>query len=656
MPRRIPIVAVLALCATAGALAQTSAPIPAYEKITPQALHETNSDRPLAAASASAAKAATKPPQRKHRRITAQDRDRAAALSVKGTKALLADRPDRAMHDFLRAGVLDPENLRFAEDAKIARESWVTKLVHDAAKAHRAGRENEARQDLAQAYRLAPHNPEVMQHFSDPPGAEGAGAGNGRVDIQAPGPPVALVPRPGLHSFHFRAPAQQVIQRVMKAWGIEATCDSAVLNTEIPFDAGGLSFKEAEHALELTTHTFAVPLDPARVLFVTDTAANRAQYQRLSMETIYLPGIPESERTRVLEVVRGVFNLQHVTYDAGSAALTVRGPQSRLHALNRTLTRLLQGESEILLDVKMYEVSRSRTTNMGALLPSGTTLFNIPSEVRNIINNNQSLVQQIISSGLAAPNDYVAIAAILIASGQVTGTVFNQPFAYFGSGLTATGLTSSGATANVELNSTNVTELDQMQMLAMNEQDEEIRSGTRYPIITSSYSNLAGSNLSIAGISSPGVSSALASLGLNASSLFSTQETIPQVQYQNLGLTLHVTPFVEGHGVITLKMDLKLQTLAGQTLNSIPVLNSREINSITSLRAGASALIVSSLTKQDALAVTGIPGINDIPGLRGGTNQNNQKSIAELAIVITPHVVRRVHSRRADPMILLPAK
>lgn len=653
MKRSIHLVALLLLGAVTGALAQSSAPAPTTRKITPRKLHETTADAPLTRSSETTAKPSAASKGKKSRPVTPQDRDRAAALSVKGTKALLANHPDKATGYFLRAAKLDPENSRFAEDAVVARENWVTKLVHDAAHAKRAGNEARAKQDLAAAARLAPNNPEVTQHLEH---RHAAVAGKTGVEVRALGPPVQLAPRPGPHKFDLREPAKQVIRTVMKAWGIEATCDNSVRNAPLRFQVDKLSFKDAERALELATGTMAVPLDAARVLFVPNTSANRNEYRRLAMETVYLPGIDKSETTRILTMVRGVFKLQKVTYDAGTHALTIRGPQSRLKALNSTLTSLMEGDSQILLDVKMYEVSRTRTTDQGVVLPSGTTLFNIPSEVRNIINGNQSLVQQIISSGLAAPNDYVAIAAILIASGQVTGSVFNQPFAYFGGGLTATGLTSSGATGSAKLNSSNVTELDQMEMLALNQQDEEIRSGTRYPIITSSYSNLAGSNLSIPGISSAGVSSALQSLGINASSLLSTQESVPQVQYQNLGLTLHVTPYVQGHGNITLKLNLKLDTLEGQSINSIPVLNSREVNSITSLEPGESALIVSSLSKQDALAVTGIPGINDIPGLRGGTHQNKDKNIAELAIVITPHLVRSAHSQQADPMILLPAK
>ncbi len=646
MLRPIHLAAILMLL-PAATLAQTAAPVPAADKVTLHKLHETTTEAPL-----TAGKPQPAPSLKPLRHVTSRDCDRAAAISVKATKLLLADHPGKAMRGFEQAAALDPENPRFAQDATISRENFVTKLVHNAAREKHAGNTKEATLDLARAAQLAPNNPEVTQHFEE----QKAAATKPAIDVQVLGPPVSLVPGLGVHSFHLRAPAQQVIQQVMRAWGIQATCDNSVRNVEIPFDTGKLTFQQAEHALELTTGAFAVPLDPARALFVPDTPPNRAEYQRLAMETVYLPGVDESERKRIVTMVRGVFKLQMVVYDAGSNSITIRGPQSRLNALNKTLSGLMQGESQILLDVKMYEISRTRTTDQGILLPSGTTLFNIPSEVRSIINSNQSLVQQIISSGLAAPNDYVAIAAILIASGQVTGTVFNQPFAFFGGGLTATGLTSSGITGNAQLNSSNVTELDQMQMLALNQQDEEIRSGTRYPIITSSYSNLAGSNLSIAGISSPGISSALAGLGINAGSLFSTLESVPQVQYQNLGLTLHVTPFVEGHGDITLKLHLKLQTLQGQSINDIPVLDNREVNSITSLRPGESALLVSSLTKQDSLAVTGIPGINELPGLRGGTNQNRQKNIAELAIVITPHVVRRVHSRRADPMILLPAE
>ena len=60
-------------------------------------------------------------------------------------------------------------------------------------------------------------------------------------------------------------------------------------------------------------------------------------------------------------------------------------------------------------------------------LPQTTSVFNVPSEVNSVISSNSSLVQQIIQSGLASAGDYAAIAAILIASGEVTSSILSSP-------------------------------------------------------------------------------------------------------------------------------------------------------------------------------------------------------------------------------------
>ena len=127
-----------------------------------------------------------------------------------------------------------------------------------------------------------------------------------------------------------------------------------------------------------------------------------------------------------------------------SETLTVRGHHATLVALNRTLADLLEGRSEVMLDVRVIEVDRTKTLNIGVQLPQTGTVFNLPSEVNTVLNGNQSLVQQIVSSGLASSGDTAAIAAILIASGQVSSSVLTQPFATFGGGLTESGLSVGG--------------------------------------------------------------------------------------------------------------------------------------------------------------------------------------------------------------------
>ena len=52
--------------------------------------------------------------------------------------------------------------------------------------------------------------------------------------------------------------------------------------------------------------------------------------------------------------------------------------------------------------------------------------------------------------------------------------------------------------------------------------------------------------------------------------------------------------------------------------------------------------------------MTGIPGLSDIPGFEGITNKNTSIDYSELAIVITPHLVRPAHLQFAQKMYLVP--
>jgi type II secretory pathway component GspD/PulD (secretin) len=303
----------------------------------------------------------------------------------------------------------------------------------------------------------------------------------------------------------------------------------------------------------------------------------------------------------------------------------------------------------------MYEVDRTKATNIGVILPNETTVFNVYSAASQLLNQNAGLVQQIISSGLAAPGDWEAILAILVASGQVSSSLFSGPFAFFGGGVTMTGVEFKGGTLNMKLNSTDVRNVDQLQLRVLDGEQGVIKIGERYPIETSSYSSLSGTGLNIPGLSSAGLSSTLSNLGVNLSQLqAAATQAIPQVQYQDIGLTLDVTPRFQGKNRVSLKFDLKLNALQGTSLNGLPVLNNREYQAMTSLAVGETAIMMSSLSRQESETLTGVPGLADLPGFDGMTNRENSFDYAELAIVVTPHLVRSAHQEFAQKMCLLP--
>jgi tetratricopeptide (TPR) repeat protein len=571
---------------------------------------------------------------------------------VQGVRATEKGDIEAAEKAFAKAVKADPTNQQYAFDLQIAHQHGITKLIQDADKARILGQPDVARAKLAEALTLDPKNPIVTQHIEDlanlsgPPTAEDA--------LSATlAPPIELTPKAGKQSFHLKGPEPEVLRKVLEAYGLRMVADSSLGTQVIRFDVDDVNYAQAAHLVNLSTNSFLTPLDPVRVLAAKNNKESHDKYDRLTLETIRLPGLTATEFSDMGNLARNVLGIQQAAVQPELGTLTVRAPAGNLEALNKTLVDLLDGKSEVLLDVKIYEIENSRTRVVGVQPPQTTTVFNVPTELNSVISGNSSLVQQIISSGLASAGDYAAIAAILIASGEVTSSILNSPFATFGNGLTLTGLASGGITGNLSFNSADNRSLDQVQIRLDDNAEGTIRSGTRYPITTSSYSSISASSVSIPGITSAGLSSVLSGLGISASSL-SSIAPIPQVQYEDLGLIFKVTPRIERNDDVVLKLDLKIQALQGASLNGLPVLTNRSYQADIHLRGGASALVVGNLSRQESNAVSGTPGLTELPGFSSLGSTTKEFDVSTLAILITPRILRRRHMDFRGPVIPLP--
>src|SRR3984885_12308847 len=575
---------------------------------------------------------------------------KAEQFYAQGVRAMEKGDVDEAEKAFTKAAKADPTNHDYTLDLEIARQHSVTKLIQDANKAKMTGHPEVARAKLAEALTLDPKNQEVAQHIDDLASLSALPSDNFTVQLA---PPIELTPKPGKQSFHLRITEQEVLRRVLDAYGIRMVDDGSLATKTIRFDVDDVDFPQAAKLVGLATGSFMVPLDPVRVMVAKDNKDNHTKYDRLSLETIRLPGLTAAAFRDIANLARNVLGIQQAAVQAGLGTLTVRAPAANLAALNQTLADLLDGKSEVLLDVKIYEVENTKTRLYGIQLPQTTTVFNVSTELNSVLSQNSSLVQQIISSGLANAGDFAAIAAILIASGEVTGSILTQPFATFGGGLTLTGLTSNGINGNLSFNAADTRSLNQVQIRLDDNAEGTVRSGTRFPIITSSYSSIAASSVSIPGITSPGLSSILSGLGLSASSL-SSIPPIPQVQYQDLGLTFKVTPRIERNDDVVLKLDLKIQGLQGTSLNGLPVLTNRSYTADIHLRSGASALVIGNLSRQESNAVSGTPGLTELPGFSALGSTTKEYDVSNLAILVTPHLLRRRHNELRGHVISLP--
>ena len=603
------------------------------------------------------------------------DRRRAAKLFLAASKLFVAKKFEEALRGYEQAARLDPSNPDYPLAAEVARNHAVTALIQAASKDRLMGDPAASRAALAQAFELNPHSAQVAEHLyqlGDETLASQSRPLYEQTASTAGEEEPVLSPTAKTHSFHLHTDQRQTIQQVFKAYGIETTLDESVRATQLRFDVDDASFAQAIQLLELTTKSFYAPLDAHRALVASDTQDNRQRFIRQELETVYLPGLTPAELTEVGKLAKDLFDIQQsgVASAAGTApastastagpasaatgatasaeTITLRAPASSLNAFNATMRQLLDGRNQVLLDVRIIQVAHTSERNTGVQPPQTVSAFNVYSEEQSILNANQALVQQIISSGLAAPGETLAILGILLASGQVSSSLFSNGVALFGGGITQSALAPGAISANLNLNSSDSRQLDSLQLRLGDGEEGQLRLGERYPIQTSSFSNLAASSTSIAGLNAAGASGSLSSL---LSSLTGGASTIPMIQYEDLGLTLKATPKVMRGGDVALTLELKIDALSGSNINSMPILNNQSYSGVVTLKQGEGIVVVSNLDKSQTRAISGTPGISEIPGLSSLTGNDTQKSDSSLLIVITPHVIRATQAAGHTPMI-----
>jgi general secretion pathway protein D len=559
-----------------------------------------------------------------------------------------------AESQFDKAVKLNPSNNDYAMAYAVTHHRHVAELVQQSGKARLLGQKEKAETLLAEARLLDPENnivgqsvdpgplPKVFHAKIEPWIREGPAIAG----------PVTLLPNPGPKSFHLHADEQDVIRQVLSGYGVSVAFDESVQRQNLRFDLDDSPYQQAVPILLSMAHLFAVPLDPKSVLIAKDSPENRQRLEHQLQETIYIPGMTNEQMDEFGNVVCNVFDVKQLTVDKSAGTLVIRAPQETLTYVNLTLADLIDGGSEVMIDLKLYSMDKTNQRTIGAQLPQQIGLYNVNAAASSLVSANQSIVNQAIAQGLIpAGSSNVTIALALIASGLVQSTLLSNTVGFFGGGLTATGVTTNQNPAfNLALTSSDTRALNDIQIRVGDRQPATFRIGQRYPITTATYSTASPAQTSaLAGVSINGVS---ASSLLNAAA--GSPITIPQIQYEDLGLTLKATPVVQRSGAIKMHIELKIEALAGGAVNAIPILNNQQFASDVTVDDGDTAVMVSSLTKSESASISGFPVLADLPGFQTATaDKTTTTDSSNLILLITPHVTRRRPNLTAGPRIAI---
>jgi len=230
----------------------------------------------------------------------------------------------------------------------------------------------------------------------------------------------------------------------------------------------------------------------------------------------------------------------------------------------------------------------------------------------------------LIASGGINQAGNTTIAALLAQLQGQQNSIFSQPLATFGGGLTLMGLSLDQLSAVLSLNESDVRSLEHVQLRASHTKEATFKLGSRYPILNASFAPIYNN-------------SAIAQVIGNQS----FQAPFPSVNYEDIGLTIKAKPTIHNNSDVALELELQFRTLGTTNTNGIPDILNREYKGGILVKEGEPAVVAGMVTTSDERSLNGLPVFSNIPGFGVLTSQRNSQSEAdELLILMTPYVVR----------------
>ncbi len=537
---------------------------------------------------------------------------------------------DQAYEQFSRAADLVPRNLSYVTAREVALQRLVTRDIERGNAELEAGKQIEALADFRTALHLDPANQFGQERLPDALG-DSAPKMDVAPKVIEESAELHLQPNQNLASFHFRGDSRELLGQIAQAYGVTAQVEDSVQSRRVTSDIDNIDFYKAMLVASTLTKSFWSPLDEKHMLVVADTPDNRRQYERMAMRKFYVPSAATTPTALndVMNLLRNLFEVRFVVPNASAATLVVRAPQNTLDAATHFLESLDSARPQVMLDVKVYQINHTFMRSLGMHIPYTFNLFNIPAGALAALGgqNIQELINQLIASGGINQANNTALSALLaqLQSQQGQNSIFSQPLATFGGGKTLTGVSLDHLSAQLQLNESWMKTLDHASLRASQGTDATFRMGTRYPILNATFA--------------PIFNTAAISQVIQNNSF---QAAFPSFNYEDLGLTIKAKPTITATNNVSLQLQLQLRALAGQSFNGVPVIGNREYNASITLANGEPAVVAGEVTRTEALAMSGVPGLGFIPVFNKITTENSKQiDEDELLVVITPHIVSR---------------
>ncbi len=527
----------------------------------------------------------------------------------RGEKAERLREYDRAVLEYSRAVHLDPENVSYRRALDRARRRASDVHAQAGRRLASQGRYKEALDEFQLALDLTPGSPTLAAEMGQVEARRQAGRPPVSIDEMKqraretglPGLALGPLAREPLGLSFRGATVREAYQALGKAAGLNFIFDAQLPDTPITLDLSDVAVEQALNALAGVARTFHRVVDPRVVMVVPDTPTKRREYEQQVVKTFFLSNADVKDTIDLLRIVLGARRVGPVP---GVNALTINDTPDKVAAAERIVQIVDKHRAEVVVEVEILEVNRTRLKDYGIEITSGVPgVLGISGAIFP-----STTVEEVIRDSQGNP----------VFVNERPLTLGDNPYAKENLVLTAL----PGVIYRLLKSDSDTRLLANPQLRTTEGNTAQARFGDQVPVPVTVFTPIAQGGVA--------------------------QQPVTSFEYKNVGVNIDLTPRVHHDGEVSLGLKLEISSL-GPLFQNNPTFRSRIVNSALRLKDGETNMLAGLISDEERLSLTGLPGLSDIPIL-GQIFSRTRKEVTETDIVmtLTPRIVRRTELTEED--------
>ena len=419
---------------------------------------------------------------------------------------------------------------------------------------------------------------------------------NGKTELESLIERSRLLPPPGLDlpadaklpdSLVFSsASSRNVFRSIAQFAGLNVVFDPGFRDEIINADLRKMTLADALTSVTASTRTFYRVSAQRTITIIPDTAAKRREYEESVVQTLYLSNADMKE---VIDLLRIVVDVRQVTGMTAINAVALQDTPEHIAAAARLITAIDKARPEVVIDVELLEVDRTRLREFGLQIASPGS----PGISGSIDVNREGLTLQDLSNLTRADVFVTGVPGIyyrLLKSDNNTRILANPQLR-----------TSEGIAAQANF-------------------------GEEVPVPVTVFAPIATG-------------------GIN-------QQPITSFNYRNIGVNIDITPRTHHDDEVSLTLRIELSSISGSGSGAtagLPTFASRQITSTIRLKDGQTNMLAGLIRDEERTVLDGLPGLSDVPFVGRLFARNRKESIqTDIILTLTPHIVRTLDITEAD--------